>query len=273
MPIRGQDLDGEFDQIERALDETQDRLELIQRSDGALANHSVHPLALAPDTLDMITIIGPQGPQGPQGPEGPEGPEGPQGPKGEKGSNFSPDAIGVIAERDQFDEEPEGFAFLATDVGCLYFRQGPTGWSDCTPVRGEDGPQGPQGEQGEPGPPGPTGPAGPQGQVGPQGPEGPQGPAGGAMEIFAATVAGSGGASGWVGTGPFTATVTVTGLLATDSPIVDIDLSAVAFVDVPDVQADWGLVYRAAASADNTLTLYATREPVSSFDLTIKVVR
>lgn len=40
-PIRGTDLDAEFNAIEQATDETQARLRLIQRDDGALANRSV----------------------------------------------------------------------------------------------------------------------------------------------------------------------------------------------------------------------------------------
>jgi hypothetical protein len=80
-------------------------------------------------------------------------------------------------------------------------------------------------------------------------------------------------ATGWTGTGPYTNVITVAGLAATDSPIVDIDLSAVAYADVPDVQSDWGLVYRAAATATNQLTLYATETPTEDFTLTVKVVR
>jgi hypothetical protein len=51
MPVPGQMLDAEFNHVERALDETQDRLELIQRSDGALRNGSVHYQALHPSTV------------------------------------------------------------------------------------------------------------------------------------------------------------------------------------------------------------------------------
>ena len=90
------------------------------------------------------------------------------------------------------------------------------------------------------------------------------------------TVEGSGGTSEWAqasGTDPWIAVITVAGLLATDRPIVDIDLSGVAFADVEDVQADWGLVYRVEASDDNELKLYATDEPTEDFELTIQVVR
>jgi len=91
--------------------------------------------------------------------------------------------------------------------------------------------------------------------------------------IYTATVTGSDGTSDWTGTDPFVATITVSGLLAADVPIVDLDLSSVTFADVETVQGDYGLVYRVEASADDTLKLYATAEPASSFDLTIKVVR
>lgn len=77
----------------------------------------------------------------------------------------------------------------------------------------------------------------------------------------------------WTGTDPSTAVVTVTGLLSTDRPIVDIDLSGVSFSSVEDVQADWGLVYRVAATANNQLTLFATAAPTNNFTLNAKVVR
>lgn len=91
--------------------------------------------------------------------------------------------------------------------------------------------------------------------------------------IFTPTVTGSGGTSDWTGSDPSTATITVSGLLSTDVPIVDIDLSAVLFANVTTVQTDWALVYRVEASADNTLKLYATAEPAQNFDLIVKVVR
>lgn len=91
--------------------------------------------------------------------------------------------------------------------------------------------------------------------------------------IFNPTVAGSGEITDWTGSDPSTATVTVPGILATDVPIVDIDLSAVSFANIPTTQADWALVYRVETPADNQLKLYATAEPTQSFALTVKVVR
>ena len=91
--------------------------------------------------------------------------------------------------------------------------------------------------------------------------------------FFSATVEGSDGTSDWAGSDPFIATITVAGIKATDRPIVDLDLSSVAFADVEDVQADWALVYRVEASGDDEIKLYATEEPTKDFALTIKVVR
>jgi hypothetical protein len=86
-------------------------------------------------------------------------------------------------------------------------------------------------------------------------------------------VTGSAGSSSWTSSDPYTAVLTVTGLLATDRPIVDIDMSSVSFADVEDVQADWALVYRVSATGANELTLYATAEPVENFTLIVQVVR
>jgi hypothetical protein len=91
-----------------------------------------------------------------------------------------------------------------------------------------------------------------------------------------ATVEGSDGTSDWTqatGTDPWIATLTVSDILSTDRPIVDIDLSSVALADVEAAQTGWSLVYRIEASADDEVKLYATDEPAPSFDLLITVVR
>lgn len=51
--------------------------------------------------------------------------------RGPAGANFQPDATGLLADRADFDAEAPPFAFLATDTGDLYFREGVTagGWS------------------------------------------------------------------------------------------------------------------------------------------------
>ncbi len=158
-----------------------------------------------PGTSGATGPTGPQGPQGEQGiqgiqgVQGPFGPQGPQGIQGIAGMSFDVDAVGVYADRGQYDAQPHGFAFLSTDNGFLYLRLGNTSgvWSGGVPFgKGEKGdqgvqgpvgplgpvgpigPQGPQGIQGETGPIGPVGSQGPQGLQGLQGPQGIQGPQG-----------------------------------------------------------------------------------------------
>jgi hypothetical protein len=78
----------------------------------------------------------------------------------------------------------------------------------------------------------------------------------------------------WTGSeAPYTAVKTVSGLLSTDRPIVDLDLSAVAIGNVAAKQSDWALVYRAAATDTDELSFFATEEPTESLVIQIKVVR
>lgn len=51
--------------------------------------------------------------------------------RGPAGANFQPSATGPFSARSTYDSQPQGFAFLATDTGVLYFREGLTagGWS------------------------------------------------------------------------------------------------------------------------------------------------
>ena len=97
-----------------------------------------------------------------------------------------------------------------------------------------------------------------------------------ASQLFTTTIAGSNSASDWVqssNTDPWIATQTVSGILDTDVPIVDIDLSNVAFSDVATVQSDWALVYLVESSANNELKFYAIDEPASDFEVQVKVIR
>lgn len=63
-----------------------------------------------------------------------------QGVPGPMGPAFKVDAFGPLAERDQYDDEDVNFAYLATDNGLLYLREGaPGGWSDGVPFQGPTG--------------------------------------------------------------------------------------------------------------------------------------
>ena len=65
-------------------------------------------------------------------------------------------------------------------------------------------------------------------------------------------------------------TKSVSGITATDEPIVDIDLSNNNFSDVSAIQEAWGLVYRLETAADS-VKLYATEEPVFPADTNVKL--
>lgn len=76
----------------------------------------------------------------------------------------------------------------------------------------------------------------------------------------------------WTGTeAPFTKTQTVTGILATDTPIVDVVMSGVLATDEARQEA-WAGIYR-ITTADNSVTLYATEKPAVELPIQIKVVR
>ena len=72
---------------------------------------------------------------------------------------------------------------------------------------------------------------------------------------------------------PWIATKTVPGILSTDRPIVDIDLSSVSLSNVHTVETSWSNLYRVEASADNEIKFYATNQPTSNFNLLITGVR
>ena len=64
----------------------------------------------------------------------------------------------------------------------------------------------------------------------------------------------------WQGSeAPYTKTQTVTGLLATDTPIVDVVMSGTFATDEARQEA-WAGIYR-ITTADNAITLYATEKP------------
>ena len=76
----------------------------------------------------------------------------------------------------------------------------------------------------------------------------------------------------WQGSeAPYTKTQTVNGLLATDTPIVDVVMSGNFGTDKARIEA-WGCVYR-ITTANNAITLYATEKPTVSLPIQLKVVR
>ena len=76
----------------------------------------------------------------------------------------------------------------------------------------------------------------------------------------------------WSGSSaPYSKTVTVSDILATDTPIIDIVMSGTYSTDEARAEA-WGYIYRAVTSADS-ITFYATDKPTVDLPIQIKVVR
>ena len=101
-------------------------------------------------------------------------------------------------------------------------------------------------------------------------------------ETFLATttLAGSeGGTSDWDEEtsgdwdGLFTTTKTVTGVLTTDTPLIDLDLSNADATTFNDIQLSFSEVFRAEIVSNNNIKFYAVSEPPKDLPLNIKVVR
>ena len=76
----------------------------------------------------------------------------------------------------------------------------------------------------------------------------------------------------WAGTSaPYSKTVTVGGILATDTPIIDVVMSGTYATDDARTKA-WGHIYRAVTS-DNSITFYAKNKPTVELPIQIRVVR
>lgn len=75
-------------------------------------------------------------------------------------------------------------------------------------------------------------------------------------------------------TGYFTTSITVVGITATDTPIVDLNLASATVANIEDIQAAWATIYRVVTTTD-TLTFHALEEPTfpEDTDIQIKVVR
>lgn len=79
-------------------------------------------------------------------------------------------------------------------------------------------------------------------------------------------------AAGWSGEAPYTQEIQIAGVLQTDYPFVDIDLSDVE--DATAVIEGWKMVGRCTVSADNTVIAYCYEEkPEVDIPVVFKVVR
>ena len=79
-------------------------------------------------------------------------------------------------------------------------------------------------------------------------------------------------ASGWTGVGPYAQTVTVAGLLATDTPLVDVTLSGDTATALAQLEA-YGYVGKIVTGADSITLTCLENKPEVDLIITLKVVR
>lgn len=80
-------------------------------------------------------------------------------------------------------------------------------------------------------------------------------------------------ASGWSSSAPYTQTVAVSGILATDTPVIDLDMAGATADTAADIQAAWACVGR-IVTGSNEITAYCYEEaPTANLPLNILVVR
>jgi hypothetical protein len=90
--------------------------------------------------------------------------------------------------------------------------------------------------------------------------------------VYHATLTATLNTDDWTGTeAPFAQIQEVSGILATDAPIVDVVLSGDWEVDEARLEA-WGYIYRIVTSEDS-ITAYAREKPEVALPLQLKVVR
>ena len=93
-----------------------------------------------------------------------------------------------------------------------------------------------------------------------------------ASQTFVNDFSGTITAGSWSGSNPFTKAVTVSGILSTDTPVIDLNMSTINFADVAATQTAWGKIYRAVTST-NTITFYSTESISIALPFIAKVVR
>lgn len=77
----------------------------------------------------------------------------------------------------------------------------------------------------------------------------------------------------WSGTSPTTSVKMVTGILSTDRPLIDLDLSGITFANIEAIEAEYAKIYQVEATDANEITFYAKEALSESVTLNIKVVR
>ncbi len=73
--------------------------------------------------------------------------------------------------------------------------------------------------------------------------------------------------------GVFTTTKTVNGIITTDTPFIEIDLSGANASNFGSFNSQYGLIFRVEVVSNNNIKFYATLEPELDLPIIIKVVR
>ena len=79
-------------------------------------------------------------------------------------------------------------------------------------------------------------------------------------------------ANGWTGGDPYVQTITLSGIKATDYPMVDLLASSTYATAEEQIDA-FGCIYKVVASANNSLTFYATDEPSVDIPIQVRCIR
>jgi hypothetical protein len=228
-----------------------------------------------------------RGEKGDQGEKGEKGEKGDPGEKGEKGDKGDPGEKGEKGDKG----DPPAHEWQGTT---LRFENPDGSWGQFVNLKGEKGDKGDRGEKGEKGDKGDQGEKGEKGDKGDKGDTGPmpdhewQGTALRFQEpdgtwpstwvdlkgepAYHATLTATLDTDGWTGTeAPFAQIQEVSGILATDVPIVDVVLSGDWEVDEARLEA-WRYIYRIVTSNDS-ITAYAREKPEVALPIQLKVVR
>lgn len=80
--------------------------------------------------------------------------------------------------------------------------------------------------------------------------------------------------SGWSSSAPYSQTVSVSGILSTDVPFVDVDMSVATTADEGAALTEaWGLIGRVTADTDSITAYCYEEKPTVDVSLILKVVR